>query len=371
MGTLAIVRAGDRKARKDFLELPYRLHRHDPHWVPPLRVAQKELFNTHKHPFYANAEAEFLLAVREGRVAGRIAAILDRNFNRFQGEETGFFGFFECEDDGEAATALLGAAREWLLARGAKVIRGPVNPSTNYECGLLVQGFETPPMVMMPHNPPYYAALIEGAGLRKAKDLYAYISTPQAVDGGKAERVAERILRDHEVHVRSISLKHFREEVGRVWEVYNTAWSRNWGFVPMTREEFLASAREMRQVLDPDLILLGEVAGRVVGFALALPNINEALKHAKGRLFPFGLPKILYYGRLIKSLRVIALGVVGEFRTAGVAAAFYATLIRNARRRGYTECEMSWILEDNILMNRSIEVFGAQRYKTYRLYEWN
>jgi GNAT superfamily N-acetyltransferase len=226
-------------------------------------------------------------------------------------------------------------------------------------------------MVMMPYNPPYYAALIEKAGLRKAKDLYAYISSTKAVDGGKAERVAGRVLRGQAVEVRPISLKHFREDVERVWEVYNSAWARNWGFVPMTREEFLATAKEMRQILDPNLVLLGEIGGRVVGFALALPNINEALQRAGGRLFPFGLLKILYYGRLIKNLRVIALGVVEEFRTAPVAAAFYATLIRNARRQRYLDCEMSWILEDNVLMNRSIEALGARRYKTYRLYEWN
>ena len=371
MENLEVVRVQDRTARKEFLELPYRLYRTTPHWVPPLRMAQKELFDVGKHPFYANAEIEFLLARRDGRVAGRIAAIIDRNHNRFQGEEAGFFGFFECENDPAAAAALLGAARDWVTARGAEVVRGPVNPSTNYECGLLVEGFDSDPMVMMTYNPPYYATLIEGAGLHKAKDLWAWLSSTTAVATEKVLRVGDRALRSNGVTVRPISRKDFWADVEKVWTVYNSAWARNWGFVPMTREEFLLSAKEMKQILDPELILIGEVGGRTVGFALALPNINEALKRAHGRLFPFGLVKILYYGRLITSLRVLALGVVEEYRTAGVAAAFYATLIRNARRLGYGDSEMSWILEDNVLMNRSLKALGARRYKTYRIYEWN
>lgn len=351
--------------------MPYSLYRADPYWVPPLRVAQKELFNTGKHPFYANAAAEFLLAVRDGRVTGRIAAILDRNFNRFQDEEAGFFGFFECLNDPEAATALLQAAREWLLTRGARIIRGPANPSTNYECGLLVEGFDSSPMVMMSYNPPYYAALLEGAGLRKGKDLWAWTSSTSSVAAEKALRVGDHALKSKGVTVRPINTKDFQADVEKVWKIYNAAWARNWGFVPMTREEFLLSAKEMKQILDPELVLLGEVDGRVVGFALALPDINQALRRAGGRLFPFGLLRILYYGRLVTSVRVLALGVVEEYRTAGVAAAFYATLIRNSRRLGYGDFKLSWTLEDNVLINRSMRALGASRYKTYRIYEWN
>lgn len=372
MGNVEIIRVQDGTTRKQFLELPYRLYRDDANWVPPLRVAQKELFDTRKHPFYAGAEVEFLLARRNGAVVGRIAAIHDRNFNQFQDEQAGFFGFFECERDSEAAAALLHTAREWVAARGARIVRGPVSPSTNYECGLLVEGFDSSPVIMMPYNPPYYAALIEGAGLRKGRDLWAWLSSTSAVAADKALRVGDRALKSNGVTVRPISMKNFWADVEKVWAVYNCAWARNWGFVPMTREEFLHSAKEMKQILDPELVLLGEVRGRVVGFALALPDINEALKRVgNGRLFPFGLLKILYYERLITSIRVLALGVVEEYRTAGVAAAFYATLIRNARRRGYGDCEMSWILEDNVLMNRSIEALGGRRYKTYRIYEWD
>jgi GNAT superfamily N-acetyltransferase len=269
------------------------------------------------------------------------------------------------------ARALLGAARDWTFGRGVKVIRGPFNPSTNYECGMLVEGFDSRPYVMMTHNPPYYARLLEQVGLRKAKDLWAYRSAVSAVSADKLQRIAGRALESNQVRVRPIRMRAFQEDVELLWKVYNAAWEKNWGFVPMTRDEFLHEAKEMKQILVPDLVLIGEVRDQVVGFALALPDINVALQHAGGSLFPFGLLKILYYQRKIRRLRVLALGVMERFRTAGVTAGFYAALIRNARRMGYQEAEMSWILEDNALMNRSLEAMGARKYKTYRIYEWN
>jgi GNAT superfamily N-acetyltransferase len=246
-----------------------------------------------------------------------------------------------------------------------------VNPSTNYECGLLVDGFDSDPMVMMPYNPPHYGTLLEQAGLRKVKDLFAYLSNANTISMDKIERVAEKALRQTGVRVRPIDMKNFQADAERIWEIYNAAWERNWGFVPMSREEFLHMGKEMKQILKPDLALIGEVDGRMVGFSLALPDVNQALKPAGGRLLPTGLIKILYYQRLIRSVRVLLLGVVEEYRASGLAAGFYATLVRNARRLGFGDCEMSWILEDNVLMNRSLEVMGARRYKTYRLYEWN
>ena len=363
--------SADKGKRKEFVELPYSLHSKDPYWVPPLRIAVKELLDTRKHPFYVNAEAEFFLARQDGRTVGRIAAIIDRNHNRFHNENAGFFGFFECVDDAGVAEALLTRARQWVLERGAGFLRGPVSPSTNYECGLLVDGFDSSPMIMMTYNPQYYPALMERIGLRKAKDLLAYRSHAQKIDQKKIERVANMANGKNGVRVRPINMKDFAQEVERVWSVYGAAWSRNWGFVPMSREEFLLMGKEMKQILKPELVLIGEAGDRVVGFALALPDINQALKPAGGSLFPIGLLKILYHQRLIKSLRVLALGVVEEHRASGLAAIFYATLVRNARKLGYGECEMSWILEDNVLMNRSLKVMGATRYKTYRIYEWS
>lgn len=371
MGGTEVTAVNSKDALKQFIELPFTLYRGDPHWVPPLRIAVKELLDRSKHPFYANAEAEFLLARQGGRVVGRIAAIFDRAHNRFHEEQAGFFGFFESIDDPEVAKALADRAWQWLKERGAKIMRGPVNPSTNYECGLLVEGFESDPMVMMTYNPAYYPALMDKAGLRKAKDLYAYLSNANTISTEKIERVADKALRSTGVRVRPIDMKNFQADVERVWHVYNSAWERNWGFVPMTREEFAAMGKEMKQILKPELVLVGEVGDRVVGFALALPDVNQALKPANGRLFPTGLVKILYYQRLIKSVRVLALGVVEEYRSSGLAAGFYATLVRNARKLGFGDTEMSWILEDNVLMNRSLQVMGAKRYKTYRIYEWN
>lgn len=369
---LEVVAAESKQALKEFVEFPYSLYRGDPYWVPPLRIAVKELLDRKKHPFYANATAEFYLARRDGKVVGRIAAIVDRNHNKFHGENAGFFGFFESIDDAEVARALLTAARKWVSGRGAQFLRGPMNPSTNYECGMLIDGFDSSPMVMMTYNHRYYPALMEQAGFTKSKDLNAFVNRAAGVDLEKIGRVADRKLARSGVTVRSIDMKDFDGEVARVWEVYNAAWERNWGFVPMTREEFFLMGKEMKQILKPELVLIGEKAGKAVGFALALPDVNFALKPAGGSLLPTGLLKILYYQRLIKSLRVIALGVVEEYRTSGVAAGFYATLVRTARKLGYDgDCEMSWILEDNVLMTRSLQVMGAKHYKTYRIYEWH
>jgi GNAT superfamily N-acetyltransferase len=370
LGGIDVV-AADKTALKEFVELPYTLYRDDPHWVPPLRIAVKDLLNRHKHPFYKTAEAEFFVARRNGRPLGRIAAILDHAYNRFQSEHAGFFGFFDCVDDIAVAEALLTTARRWVFEKGARCLRGPVNPSTNYECGLLIDGFDSDPMVMMTYNFPYYATLMDRLGLRKAKDLLAYASTPDEVELTKIKQAARRVLKHTGVQVRPINMKDFSAEVVRVWEVYCAAWSRNWGFAPMSREEFILQGKDLKQVLKPDLVLIGEAAGKMVGFALALPDVNQALKPANGRLFPTGLLKILYHQRHVRSVRVVALGVVPEHRASGVAAAFYAQLVENARKLGYQQCEMSWILEDNILMNRSIEVMGAKRYKTYRIYEWS
>jgi GNAT superfamily N-acetyltransferase len=371
LGGIEVVGADNPKALKQFVELPYRLYRDYPHWVPPLRIAVKELLDRAKHPFYADAEAEFFIAQKDGQVVGRVAAILDKAHNRFHEEKAGFFGFFECINDPAVADALLQRARRWVFERGAKFLRGPVNPSTNYECGILVEGFDSDPMVMMTYNPDYYPALLERVGLRKSKDLWAWLSNANFIDMKKIDRVADKVIRSKGVTVRPIDMKNFDADVEKVWDIYNSAWERNWGFIPMSKEEFKLQGKEMKQILKPELVLIGEVGGRAVGFALALPDINQALKPAQGKLLPTGLIKILYYQRLVKSVRVLALGVVEEYRASGLAAGFYATLVRNARKLGYGDCEMSWILEDNVLMNRSLEVMGAKRYKTYRIYEWN
>lgn len=371
MSAIEVSPVESKRALKEFIELPYTIYRDDPHWVPPLRIAVKELLDRKKHPYYANADVEFFVARRGGEVAGRIAAIIDRTHNKTHDENAGFFGFFETRNDIDVARALLSQARAWVEQRGAGFLRGPVSPSTNYECGMLIDGFDSSPMIMMTYNHRYYPELLERVGLRKAKDLLAYVSNANTVDIGRIEKIARKGKARNGVHVRPINMRDFAGELERVWAVYSSAWNRNWGFVPMSREEFFAMGKEMKLILKPELVLIGEVKGQTVGFGLALPDANQVLKRTGGNLFPTGLFKILYYQRVIRSVRVLALGVMDEYRTSGLAAALYAELVHAARRLGYGDCEMSWILEDNVLMNRSLEVMGARRYKTYRIYEWN
>jgi GNAT superfamily N-acetyltransferase len=369
MEKLEIIAAQDRKAAREFMTFPYALYRRDPHWVPPLWTTQKQMFETREHPFLAHAEMQCFVARRARQTVGRIAALIDRNFNQVYSEQAGFFGFFESVDDAEVASSLLEAAWNWLEQRGARFMRGPMNPSANYECGLLVDGFDSSPVILMTYNPRYYAQLLEQAGLRREKDLYAYYLSKEIVNVERAERVARRALETAHIQLRPIRMKDFESEVERVWEVYNSAWSRNWGFVPMTREECFWLARELKPIAVPELVLMAEVSGRLVGFLLALPDINQALKHTRSRFLPAVALTVLYHRRSIRTIRAVLLGVLEEFRTAGIAAALYAEVIRRGIRLGYGDCEMSWILDDNAMMIRPIEALGGQRYKTYRIYQ--
>jgi hypothetical protein len=302
-------------------------------------------------------------------VAGRIAAIRNHAHEAFHGESAGFFGFFECGDDPQAAAALLDAVREFLRGRGLRIMRGPVNPSTNEECGVLVEGFDTDPMVMMTHNPPYYDALLKQCGLGKAKDLLAFIldadNIPERVERGV--RIARK--RNKDITVRPMNMKKFEDEVEAFRTVYNGAWERNWGFVPMTDAEVTHMAKQLRPVVDPVLIRFAEREGRPVAFALALPDMNAAVKHANGRLFPLGLLKILRHARRNRRARVLALGVLGPYRKTGLDMIMYYDLFKAGLDKGYRQAEFSWILEDNLPMIRPIESMGARRYKTYRIYE--
>lgn len=363
-----------RDSRK-FLDLPYHLYRGDAHWIAPLRMAQKDVLNTKRHPFYKTSDAETFLARRDGRVVGRIMAILNRAHNEFHNERAGFFGFFEAENDKQAAAALLDAARDWVRERGATVIRGPVNPSTNYECALLVEGFDLDPMVMMTYNPPYYAELLEAYGMTKAMDLYAYdIGVDYFNHSNKLQRVAERLRKKSNISVRPVNMKDFKNEVGIIRQVYNDAWSRNWGFVPMSEEEFDHLAKDLKQIVDPRVVLIAEqvIDGgkpRAVGFLLAVPDINFALKKINGRLLPLGLLKLLWHSRKISSIRVITMGGILEFQNLGLGSIFLDEIYRRGPAAGFPTGEMSWVLENNVMMNRAAELIGGRRTKTYRIYE--
>jgi GNAT superfamily N-acetyltransferase len=366
---VGIDRVRTRGELHSFVTLPWRLYGSDPHWIPPLIGETKKTFDAAKNPFFSHGEIALFLARRAGRPAGRIAAIRDRAHETFQQEAVGFFGFFECEDDPEVAAALIRAAAEFASAEGLERLRGPVNPSMNDECGLLVDGFDTPPMIMMPHGHPYYDGLLRSSGLEKARDLVAYIveDYPIVERLARGARIAEK--RNPGVNVRCIDMKRLDEELVRVKHVYNRAWERNWGFVPMTDAEIDHMARQLKPVLDPRLVLFAERGGEPIAFALALPDVNQAIRHANGRLFPLGWARVMWEARKIRRLRVLALGLVPEARRRGIDMLLYHALNRNSLERGYRCAELSWILEDNEAIRTPIETMGARVYKRMRIYE--
>jgi GNAT superfamily N-acetyltransferase len=354
-----------------FLALPWRIYRGNACWVPPLLFEQKKLLNPRRHPFHHHAAVQYFLAWRGQEVVGRIAAIVNHQHVRFHDEPTGFFGFFESIDDERVAAALLSAAEQWVGERGMREIRGPMNFSTNEECGLLVDGFQSPPNIMMPYNWPYAARLLEAAGYRKAKDLLAYLidGRADATPPPRLVRGIKRLQQHQQVTIRPINLRRFRQEVELLLEIYNSAWERNWGFVPLTAAETAALAAQLRWVGDPNLCLLAEIQGEAVGFALALPDYNQVLRSLNGRLFPLGLCKLLWHKRKINGARVLTLGLKPGFRRSGIDAMLYLRLWEEAPRHGYPLVECSWILDDNWPMRRGLERMGARLYKTYRLYE--
>lgn len=360
-----------RAERRAFVRFPWQIYPgRYPAWVPPLLVEEHKRIDPGKNPFFGHGSVQLFLAYKEGRIAGRIAAIENSLHNEFHSDKVGFFGLFESVEDREVASALLDTAAGWVAARGLETLRGPANFSTNEECGLQINNFESAPYVMMTYNPPYYVDLLEGWGLEKAKDLLAYQVTQQEFDQprfAKLQQLIERFGRD--ISVRSLRMDRFEEEVALVRKLYNSAWERNWGFVPMTDAEVEHMAKQLKPVVDPELALIGEVEGQPIGFALALPDVNQAIRHANGRLFPFGLLKFLWQLRRVNRIRIITLGVVAEYRGGPMAPMFYLEIFKRGSRKGHQVGESSWILEDNQPMRLGVEKMGFTPYKTYRLYD--
>ncbi|MBI2901400.1 MAG: GNAT family N-acetyltransferase [Planctomycetes bacterium] len=353
-----------------FLRLPWRIYRQDSNWVPPLLSSERKILDRARNPFWAHAEAEHFLARRGGEPVGRVSAILNPRHNEVHGGKTGFFGWFECEQDPEAAQPLLRAAEEWLRSKGMESSLGPANPSLNDTAGMLVDGYEWPPFILMTHNPRYYADLVAGAGYRKAMDLLAYLIVHTDVDREKVDRIAERVRSSAKISLRTIDMGRFEEELRLVTEIYNDAWEKNWGFVPMSQEEIRFAAEDMKAIVLPELVYFAEVGGEVAGFALALPNINLALKKCNGRLWPFGWFHFLKFRlRKIPTFRVVALGIRKKFQSLGLGTLFYQKYLDQHPERGYVAAEMSWILESNEAMNRPARLMGGKHYKTYRMYE--
>jgi hypothetical protein len=351
-----------------FIDYAYTRNRHDPHWIPPLRLAEKERLQPKKNPFFAHADHELLIASRGGAIVGRIAVFDDRLHNAVHRDSVASFGFFEAADE-EAARDLFGAAESWGRARGRARMRGPLNPSLNESAGLLIDGFDTDSMLMMPHNPPEYAGFIESAGYRKAKDLYAWLYDMERGIDPIIERLAIRMCDRHHLTVRQLSVAEFAREVEQLRVIYCGAWEKNWGFVPPTVEEFKRLATELKPIFDPKAAVIAEIAGKPVACAVAIPDINQALKGTGGRLFPMGLIRLLGRKRIIDQARLLLLGVLPEYRAAGLYPLLVYELHRQARPTRYRHIEFSWVLEDNRDINQPAAQVGAVHYKTYRIYE--
>jgi GNAT superfamily N-acetyltransferase len=352
-----------------FIRFPLLHYCRDPFFVPHLLYERKKFFSR-SNPIFQFTEVVYFLARNEkGEILGRVTAHINERHNRHAGEKTGFFGFFECVEDQAAASALMAAAEDDLRARGVKVIRGPFNFSTNEECGFLVQGFDQPPSFMMPYTKPYYPDLMTRLGYSRAKDLLAYEYEYQGNIPDYLVRLSRRIRDRKQIVIRSIDMKHFVEDVETIFRVYNDAWSRNWGFVPVTEEEFRATAKDLRPIVDPSIVLIAEKEGRPVAFSVTLPDYNPVLKKMKGRLLPVGFLYLLFGRKSIRRVRTLLLGVVAEHRLSGIEALLIHDTFEKGLPKGYRAGEMSWILEDNVLMRRSIERMGAAIGKIYRIYE--
>ncbi len=356
-----------------FVKFQYQVYKDDLHWVPPLLMERHEFLDPATNPFYRHADVQLFLARRGGEVVGRIAAIEDRNYNAYHGTKSAYFGLYESVNDPAVAASLLAAARDWARWRGLDTLLGPMSFSTNYEVGLLIEGFDSDPYVMMPYNPRYYAQLFEACGLKKAKDLYAWERSAATPPPERFARIADKIRQHESITVRAVRLREFDAEVARIKEVYNAAWEKNWGFVPMTDAEFERLTTDLRKFVVSDLALIAEDRGEPIAFALTLPDVNQALKHVGGRLtragLPIGLAKFLWYSRKIDRVRLITLGVKSGWRRRGIDAVLVVETIRRAHALGYAGGEISWTLEDNDLINRAIESCGCKRTKVYRVYE--
>jgi GNAT superfamily N-acetyltransferase len=356
-----------------FIKLPFRLRADDPQWIPPLLFERREFLDKRKNPWFQHAEAQYFLAERDGEVVGRITAHSDQRWDSYQGGSDGMFGFFDSENDPEVAAALLDAAASWVRERGRERLLGPMDFTTNDECGLLIEGYDEPSMILEPWHPPYYRDLIEGQGLEKTIDLLMWELWFGDLKEGESFtpmiHAAAEHSRDEGVVVRQMRKREMEAEVARFMEVYNVAWGRNWGFVPITEAEVKFQAKNLKPVLDENWAMIAEKDGEVVGAALTLPDIDQVLARMKGRLLPFGWWHFLRRKRHITQLRVFALGVLPQHQHLGVAAALYEGHLESAQKHGPAGGHMGWILETNKAMNRAMEGMGGRVVQKYRIYE--
>jgi len=376
--SIEIHKVASKSDLKEFIRVPWQVYRDDPNWVPWLYFERLEFFDREKNPFFEHSEIDYFIARRDGKAVGTIAAILNHRHNEFHQENVAHFGIFELLNDAEAARALLDAACDWARKKGVDRIVGPMNLSTNDECGTLIEGFDSPPVVMMTYNPRYYVDFLESNGFVKAMDLLAWNN--HIADLGKPGGLPEKLVRvvgkvkdRYGLSIREINMKRFDEEVERIKHIYNSAWERNWGFVPMTDAEIHHFADSLKPIVDPAITFMVERGDETVGFSLTLPDANQVL--GKLRPGPTVVGSYIAGARMMMSkgktdrIRVIALGVVPEFRARGVDALMYYETAKAAVAKGYEWAEASWILENNDAMNRPIKLMGSEIYKKYRVYE--
>jgi GNAT superfamily N-acetyltransferase len=362
-----------RRDRAAFIRFPWMIYAHDPAWVPPLIIERKAFLDRKRHPFYKHGDAALFLARKNGAIVGRIMASDDPNYNAQHQSNVGCFGLFDCINDADVATALFERASGWIRDKGRIEIMGPIDYSTNYTCGLLVQGFEYPPTLLTTHNPPYYERLIENCGFSKVIDFFAWWFSDPAAATARLRKLAGRLESRARFTIRRGNLRDVETEAANFLSIYNEAWKHNWGFVPFTKPEFDHMAAEMKPLLRDDFTAVAEVDGEAIGFSLALPDVNVALKQLGGRLTTFGIPiglaKLLYYKSRIRKARYIAMGVRPEYRRLGVAEMMVLRLMEAGMVKCGFQAELSMTLENNIMINRFIESIGARRYKTYRIFK--
>lgn len=369
MNTVRIEKVTSKKDLKAFIKFPWEVYKGDPNWVAPLIMDVKEKLDKKKNPFFEHSKMELFLAYKNGKITGRIAAIIDDMHNEFHDEKVVFFGMYECFDDLETSQALLDQVVAWGLERGMDTLRGPMNLSMNDECAFLLEGFDSPPMIMMTYNPPYYLDLMEKYGLVKVKDLYAFYMSAEEDMLKKIQGIVNEIKKKTNVSLRSVNMKKIDEEVERIKYVYNNGWEKNWGFVPWTENEMDHMAKKLKTFADPDIVIIAEDKERPVGFAFALPNYNEVLIKLNGRLTPLAILKFLIYRRKIESVRAVVFGIVKEYRQTGLSYLLYSEFEKNVKKRGYKWGETSWQLEDNDAINRFVKSIGGEVYKKYRIFE--
>ena len=367
-----IVAVNDKKQLASFIDFPHDLYKNDSNYVPELFIAQQDMLTPGKHPFHEHSTLQLFLAYEGNTIVGRIAAIQNNNHNKINQTTEGHFGFFDCINDQETANLLVDTAAKWLKERDMTSMIGPVNFSTNDICALLIEGFDGPPVAMMPYNAPYYLQLLENTGLAKKVDLRAYKFVAGDYNDRSlklTEAIRERLKRNN-IIIRKINMNDFWNEVVKVREVYNGAWDHNTGFVPATDKEFHYLAKDLKMIVDPDFIYVAEQDGKMVGISLSIPDINQALiKIKRGRLLPFGIFKLLWYKRKIKGLRIMALGVLDGYRKMGIEACLYGLTIKTFQEKKFDYAEASWTLEHNTLVNSAIEQINGKLYRKYRIFE--